>query len=484
MVQSKIKASNRSVYWIVACFAVLYGLISIVNHLLFRTYALDLGLYTNALFDYSHFSFNDSTVFKSAPQNLLADHFDVFLILISPLSYIFQNYTLLLVQIAAILFGSIGVLYFLRIKEIDERWAKAGMIYFLLHFSIFSAVSYDYHSNVVAACFVPWLFYFSEKRNLKAAWIFLVLILITKENMALWMFFVCSGMFFLKQRKRKFYFLGWMAVVSLVYFILITVYVIPALSNDNTFIQFKYSVLGNDYKSALKTIFIHPIKIFKTLFINNSTHSTGDYVKIESWLFFLFSGGIVFIFRPIFLWMLIPIFLQKFLNDQIQVWGINAQYSIEFAPILAIGIFSSGNYSLSPPLRNGLFKIIFISSLFCTIRLMDRTSSEMKRENVRIYQPAHWKSEMNVVAINKALRLIPNHSSVCAQANIQPHLAWRENAYSIPLIYNAEYVIYEKEKSSYPLNKAELNHFSDSLEHSNDWEVIFKEENVRLLQRK
>ena len=42
---------------------VLYALISLVNHYLFKTYALDLGLYTHAMYDYTHFRVDDCSIF-------------------------------------------------------------------------------------------------------------------------------------------------------------------------------------------------------------------------------------------------------------------------------------------------------------------------------------------------------------------------------------------------------------------------------------
>ena len=88
---------------------VLYCLISLVNHYLFKTYALDLGLYTHALYDYAHFRMADCSMFKDVPYSLLSDHFDLYLPLLSPLVYMFGSYTLLVVQIAAVLLGGWGI---------------------------------------------------------------------------------------------------------------------------------------------------------------------------------------------------------------------------------------------------------------------------------------------------------------------------------------------------------------------------------------
>lgn len=475
--------SKKSFFLILIVSALIFSSISLVNHFLYRTYALDLGLYTNSLFDYAHFTFNDSSVFKNVPQNLLADHFDLFLVIISPLSYLFGNSTLLLVQIAFLLIGGIGVYRYLQLKEVEERIALLGMLYFYLHFSVFSALSFDYHSNVIAASIVPWLFYFFEKKEKSNSLFVLGLILITKENMALWMIFVTFGFWLLNRKREGYNFILFFTALSTIYFFIVTSFLMPMMSNDNTFVQFKYSILGSDYKSAFTTLFYQPLLVFKSLFINTSSSITGDYVKWESWLFFFFSGGIVLLFRPLWLLMLVPIFLQKFLHNQIQMWGINDQYSIEFAPILALGIFSSGNSSLPTKVRNLILSLAFLGSVICTIRLMDRTSSMIKRANVRLYQPAHWKAEMDVRAINAALKFIPDTAIVSSQSPILPHLAWRDKIYTFPIIKDAEFIVYEKAKAPYPISVDDFSHITDSLENSSNWKIVYKENNVRLLKR-
>ncbi|MCC6817525.1 MAG: hypothetical protein IT245_01360, partial [Bacteroidia bacterium] len=62
-----------------AVFTIFYALIAYVNHYYFKTFALDLGVYANALYDYAHFQMNDKGVYKVVAENLLSDHFDLYL---------------------------------------------------------------------------------------------------------------------------------------------------------------------------------------------------------------------------------------------------------------------------------------------------------------------------------------------------------------------------------------------------------------------
>ena len=70
---------NRAFVIVNLLFLTIYSLICFVNHANYRTYALDLGAYTRALYDYAHFHASYGEVFRAAPENILSDHFDLLL---------------------------------------------------------------------------------------------------------------------------------------------------------------------------------------------------------------------------------------------------------------------------------------------------------------------------------------------------------------------------------------------------------------------
>ena len=116
---------------ILSClFALLYSIISFINHYLFRTYALDLGAYTNALFDYAHLQWNDSSVFKLKSENILASHFDLLLIAFSPFYLVFGTYTLLVFQILFIILGGLGVYAYFNNDNRNQKLALLATCYF------------------------------------------------------------------------------------------------------------------------------------------------------------------------------------------------------------------------------------------------------------------------------------------------------------------------------------------------------------------
>ena len=229
---------------------------------------MDLGAYTNALYDYVHFQWNDSAVFKNVSENLLADHFDLYLFLLAPLSLLFGTYTLLIVQIAFLLFGGVGVYAYLLSSGKSKSIALFAAIFFYSFFGVFAAVSFDYHSNVIAASLIPWFFYFVRKENLIKGSIVLLLILVAKENMSLWLIFVCIGLAF-EYRKNKYLrnYLIASSIFSSLYFVIITMLVMPWFSNGGMYPHFHYSVLGSSSSEAIIHLITHPIDSLKVLFI-------------------------------------------------------------------------------------------------------------------------------------------------------------------------------------------------------------------------
>ncbi|HLU87148.1 MAG TPA: DUF2079 domain-containing protein [Taishania sp.] len=475
-------STNKFLVWSLFICSCWYAAISLVNHYCFRTYSLDLGLYTNALYDYAHFQFNDSLTFKSESENLLADHFDLYLPLFSPLSYIFGTYTLLVVQICSVLFGAIGIYKYVEYIDSDPRSKRSVLLYFLLFFGIFSSLAYDYHSNTVAAMFIPWLFLKINKNQWKAAWFFLFFILIAKENMALWMIFVTTGLLWIHRKNReKFKQITLMVLVCATYTFLIIGVVMPALSNTGSFQHFKYNVLGANFSEAIKTIFLHPWETFKLLFKNHNGLPLYDYVKVELWVFILLVGFLA-ISKPIYWWMLLPIFGQKLFHNDPKMWGVQWQYTVEFAGILAIANYEVIK-NMPKKIKNCFLILVPILSFATTIRLMDNTIAYTEKARLRVYKKAHYNREFSISEAHQVLKLIPKDAVVSAQSAFVPHLALRDTIYTFPDIVNATYLLISPVDNPYPMDEDTFFQKIDEINQSGEWEAIHKSDEIILYKR-
>src|SRR5690606_36725386 len=133
-------------------------------------------------------------------DNILSDHLSFYHFIFAPFRYLFGSSTLLIFQILSIIFGAIGIHKFITFLFQNTFIANSAIFHFLRMWGIFSALSFDYHDKVVASMFVPWLFYAILQKKLRNIIIFSILIIISRENMSLWLAFIFLGIFIWKNQ--------------------------------------------------------------------------------------------------------------------------------------------------------------------------------------------------------------------------------------------------------------------------------------------
>jgi len=481
----KIK-SPKYPYIITAIFIVIYSLVVFVNHYNFRTYALDLGVFTNALYDYSHLQWNDATVFKYHTENLLSDHFDLYLIIFSPLSYVFGNYTLLIIQITSVIIGAWGVYKYLLLKFNKEGFAALGMLHFCLFFGIYSALSFDYHSNVVAAMLAPWLFYFSEKKYyVKFGLLFLWMIL-AKETISLWCFCICLGLIIQYWKDKKaVIILSCLALISVSYFLILVKVVMPHLAASGQYDHFKYHILGENINSAVGNILKHPFNTLQNLFVNHSGNLGNDWYKTEFYAFALVSGGLLLFFRPSYLIMLLSPIAVKMFNDNPTIWAIDCHYSVEFASIITVGAFTVLGENITERFKSFFGAFFCIGSGLITYKHFNKTIFYHPYERMNIFNKNHYSQPYNVSKVHEAFKLIHDTATIAVQSPFVPHLAYRNNCFTLPHVKHADYIFASKsEQGCYPISYPELRQLLKDTIASNRWQVIADDSTVTILKKK
>ena len=477
--------------WLLLVFVFFGGLfasISFVNHYNFRTYGWDLGINQNALFDYAHFKWNDCMIMQPSFDNVLADHFSLYPLLISPLYWVFGSYTMLIFQWAGILFGGLGVYRFVRFISNNKKLATFAVVHFFCIWGIYSALSFDYHDNVVGAMFVPWFLYYYKKKELGKALFVFVLLLISKENMALWGGFIVLGISLRHLLNKEWKELRLSLLLSFgafLYFIIILKLVIPALSNtDGVYLHHSFNALGSNFGEVIVNIIKHPIRAIELLFENHSGDSFFDGIKSETYLALILAGGWAMFFYPEYLIMIIPIIAQKMYNDLPIRWGISDHYSIEFAPIIVIALYTFFN-----ELKDKKIKLAGMMIAICAIStfkfMENRTSEYYKKNNTRFYSPDHWKRKFDVRSVHQVLKTIPDSLRVSAQSQLAPHLAFRDYIYHYPYIGDANCIaLLTAEENKYPFNEETYQAEVKRLINSDEWSVFVQTQAVLILVKK
>lgn len=471
---------------ILVVFAILLGLMPFVNHLMLRTYSLDLGFYTHALYEYRQFRFADSDMLLAFHENHLASHFDFYLPLFSPLSWIFGTWTLLIIQWAAILWAGVGVRKYL--EQDSPLIARLAQIGFYAFYGIHNALAFDYHSNVIAACIVPWLFISLKNQNFRNAWIWLILIWVGKENMSLWTTFIGLGWAISNWKSKEQRKWGLVAsLTSVAYFLLVMGILIPSISQTDEYRGFLYQFnLGDTPGEAMVYVLTHPLEAFQYFFYHKLTDPEPAPNKMELFHFLLISGMGLLVFRPAWLLMIFPILAQKLWHDSPYMWGIGSQYSVEFAPILILGVFEM---LARFPIQSWA-KVVACTQLFGILAINWQNSQETivynEKLRLRIFQKEHYDQPAAVIRhVHRYMKNnIPEDASISAASPLVPHLAFRDNIYEFPLLRGAEHIILVPWISVYPIDPKCYDEFMEELHATKEWELIHNEGGLIHYRRK
>ena len=409
---------------------VLFCLMSLVNHYLFKTYGLDLGLYTHAMYDFSHFRVDDCSMFKETAPNILGAHFDLYLLILSPLVYIFGSYTLLVVQIAAVLLGGWGVYKLIGLYADDDLMPILASAVFFFSFGIIHAMSYDYHSNVLTAMMLPWLLYFIKRRQMGLATLMAVLFVIGKENLSLWLFFIAIGLMwdYRKDKKILWYLLAY-SLFGLAYFLIINMVVMPRIGGQGIS---RYSHLGSNYAEIALQLITHPGETLRILFTNTNAHPNVNPRKAEFYFCALASGMLLTLLKPNYLFMLIPLIVQKMFSIDPMLWGISVHYNVEFVPVLVISSFLVILKLKKQVPRLVLASALLLSTVLTTFYTIGVPNSMVFLDQVCVYQGRHYQQrKFDAKFARELIRQIPDDASVSAAAMFVPHLALRDDIFDL-----------------------------------------------------
>jgi uncharacterized membrane protein len=485
------RRQRRSAAALLLGFGLVFGLISLVNHYLFRTAGYDLGLATHALHDYARLRPHQTTLLLDQPAvSFLYLHVTLIPALASPLYWVLGSWTLLVVQIGAVLLGGWGVHVFARGQGLGYGAANWLLAYFFSLWGIYSALGFDYHDNVVGAMLLPWLLHWLEQRRWSRAALACGLLLLSKENLALWAAFVLWGVAWKHRRQRG---LAAGAVLAgfgaLVYFFVVTKVVMPALGpSGQGFTQLtRYQHLGRTLEEAAWNTLTQPRLLWESLFVNIDPDPAYNYNKLETWLVLLLSGGAAVLLRPWYALMLLPLLAQKLLGNYYALWGINNQYSIEFAPVLALAVAETGLLLRERVRRRYYAGTLLLAAAVTLTTLYTRQSKWYQRETTNFLLAKHYRSTagLDVPRLHAALSRIPTKLPLSAQANLLPWLTERRKLYHYPVLRDAQLVaLLKTSQLPWPMSAERYQQSLQELRRRPDFRVRYEDQQLLVLERR
>ena len=466
----------------------------ILNHYFFRTFAFDYGAYNFAWYDFAHFHSSPNPIYQwQTDVSFIQDHFSLTLPLLSPLYWIltplFGTYSLLIIQTTFIIWGGWGTYKLIKLKTNNELLSILGLLLYYVTYGRFASIITDCNLEIILSSLIPIFLYFFEKKSFTKATILFVFLIIGRENISLWFIFI--GIFLLiEHRKEKDYkkFAFIYTLSSVLFFILLFKLIIPAIENPGRpFALFNYSALGNNPFEAFITLLTNPEKAFSLLFVNHLKDIQFNFVKIEFYFVYLFSGAIILLWRPKYLILFIPIIAQKMYNDDPIRWSIESYYSIEIVSLLPITVFLTINeLKLDFKYKRLLSILLVLSASAITIYKFDikhRTIKWYGIEKNKFYDTRMYSSPFNVNKIYNYLNDIPSNAAVSASGQIVPHLAFRKKIYFFPKVKDATYIALLQNHSPYLLTEQEFTYNINQYIFSDNWTVEIDDYPFLLLKK-
>lgn len=436
--ESKILKINPY-FFLVTLFAFLYFIFfttyTIQRHSAYISGRFDLGNMSQTVWNTSQGNFfmltNPDGIEKISR---LADHSDILLVLFAPFYLVWADPRVLLIfQSLTLAFGGIAV--YLLSKQIlkNEKVSLALSVSFFLNFWIHEQNIFDFHAVSLGTTFLLFTFYFLLRKRYFWFSFFLLLSVMTKENV----FLVASffGLYLAFKKKR------WvpgiiLTIIPIIVFYYLTSKAIPGARGNMHFALSYYSYIGDSTQGIIKNLLFHPQLIFGHLF----SISTLNYFHQ-----LLAPVGYLSLFSPLYLAFALPDLGINLLSNNSNLHSYHYHYGAIILPFVYISAIYGVAFLIDRIKKPYIKKLLFYYIIGAAII------------NVYFYSPIPGMKDAdyrpytveNTDKITHYLSLIPSSASVSASNNIGAHLSHRENIYVIPFAINtADYIVLYGEKKS------------------------------------
>lgn len=479
----------RLILLLAAC---IYFTICICNHYLFRTYCFDYGLYNYVFRDYAHLRVSDCTLYAQPHFNLLQDHVSFVFWLFVPvywlMGWLFGTYTLMFIQTVLILTGGWFVYRLTGLKTEGRALPLFALLQYLFVYGRWTAFDADCNFAIMASSVVPVFMYYFRTKQFFPMFLVLGFILISREDMPLWTFFLGLFMLVTEFRDRRLRNVSLVVMaLSVCYFVTIFAWIIPAFANPyKQYGLFNYSTLGSSPMEAVSFILSHPLKTFVLFFENTTGNPAFDQTKLEFYAIYLICGGYLLFVRPAYLLWFIPILARKMLNDEPLRWSSDTYYSIEFVTLLPVAIFTIIGGFRSIPLRKVLSILVIAGSLGVTVYMLlphQGRSFFWSEEKHSFYRTSFYRADLPAGRIHKHLKELPADAVVSASASLATQLAWRDRIYVFPRVEKAQFVVVFTDRDFYPYGRTAFDSALYHLRQSKLWTTRVNAYPLLILER-
>lgn len=431
-------------------FLIAYSTLGLVKHNHFLS-GYDLAIVDQIMWKYGYFH-NPLTTIQAYPFTyLMTDHIEFIYIFLSPLYWIWNDvHALIFFQAFFFCLSGLPIYALARKKVLNEVLSLTLLFSYLFFYGVQNALWNDVHSNVFGAGFLAWLIYFLETKNYVATFVSFFFAITSKEDMAFltlgigatWLlqntvsFLRKQAMVPLGKSRKQTILLVFQKIVvnnktslaliffSLLYLFLVFVVYFPHFTPEG------YRFAGNENMASA------------TLHLNYfaNTPSKREIILVSlGWFGFLPSLAPIFLIPPFM--DLYHFFVIGNLVESAQ--EIFLHYRVTLAPLLIwstiLGITTLLSFLRKQGSRNkesrttryltpnNVQYVLAVYLLLCAVVIQYVLHLPLSY----LAKSWFWGNSPSIATVNQTLQLVPKNASIVSQNNIAPHIAHRDNIFTL-----------------------------------------------------
>lgn len=398
----------------------------------------------------------------------MAIHNDVILAFLAPFYFIYDGpETLLVIQSIVLALGAYAIFQisqhvFQRNKSVNFLSLVFASAY-LLYFPMQRANIFDFHAVTFSTTFLLFMFYFWLIKKYWASMIFLILSLLTKEQVGLTT--AAFGIFTLFsdfQSKKNRYYSFTAICVSIVWVALSMFIIIPALGAGHHFAEDYYSYLHDD-----------PFKFTFYLFHKDSW---------EYLLYMLGPLGFLSLLSPAHFFITLPEFGINLLSTNWNMRNIIYHYTAVLQPFLFVSaIYGAYFITKIKPLwsRSVAMTVLFASLIFSFLK-----------------SPLPYSREADIYSFQKGSSILSDFNSwkknlrnadlkISATGHLGAHLTSRRYFYNFSDDYvYADYIVLDVNEATKGFQSYLMKPAYQKLQKDSQFEQIFKNGNLEVYKKR
>jgi uncharacterized membrane protein len=392
------------IVWI-CILAILYATLSVVRHNHYQSTATDLGIYDQAVWQYSKFLWPYNTVKE---RFILGDHLTLTLPVLAPFFWIWNDARALLVfQAVWVSFSVLAVYRLVRLRKFSPLVALCLSCVYSLFYGIQYGIFFDFHPVLLAVGLIPWMLYFLEAKKTKLFILSLILLLFTQENMGL-VLASLGFIYFFKKPYRK------LSIAFVLGGIVVT------LVSMNIVAYF--SPVGYQYTPHLSTQLSQFIR---------QLYDAPD--KRLVWLYSLSAFSFLPLLSPGAMLAVIADLAQYFTtgSEFMRMWSPFLHHRAILAPYLLLGTLDVFEFLAKRKINVTGIALLLVVSCLVQQFIFHYPLNKLSK-------PEYWRVDSWITDNNKMISTIPPTIRLATQQSLVPHLSHRKDIYLVwPRVHDA-----------------------------------------------